>query len=98
MLATQSSSTGVQSNSAIPMRNEKGKKNKMPLNCFIFLINFLILGEIYMKKVKVQRYISGKRPEYAQRDSSDESSAEDDFIEQKQKGIVFKDIQLEQKQ
>lgn len=50
-----------------------------------------------MKKVKVQRYISGKRPEYAQRDSSDESSADEDFIEQK-KGIVIKDIQLEQKQ
>lgn len=33
-----------------------------------------------MKKVKVQRYISGKRPEYAQYESSEEESAEEDFI------------------
>lgn len=30
-------------------------------------------GETVMKKVKVQRYISGKRPEYAREQSSDES-------------------------
>lgn len=36
-----------------------------------------------MKKVKVQRYISGKRPEYAQYNSSDEESAEEDFIDRK---------------
>lgn len=34
-----------------------------------------------MKKVKVQRYISGKRPEYAQDHSSDEESEDDDFID-----------------
>lgn len=35
-----------------------------------------------MQKVKVQRYISGKRPEYAAKDSSDESSNdEDDFVD-----------------
>lgn len=35
-----------------------------------------------MKKVKVLRYISGKRPEYAQKGSSDESSnSDEDFIE-----------------
>lgn len=34
-----------------------------------------------MKKVKVQRYISGKRPEYAaQFDSSGEESDEEDFV------------------
>lgn len=46
-----------------------------------------------MQKVKVQRYISGKRPEYAQRDSSDESSADEDFIEHK-KTFKIKEIQL----
>lgn len=34
-----------------------------------------------MQKVKVQRYISGKIPEYAKNLSSDEGSNEDDFIE-----------------
>lgn len=36
-----------------------------------------------MKKVKVQRYISGKRPEYAQYESSDEDSGEEDFVDRK---------------
>lgn len=36
-----------------------------------------------MQKVKVQRYISGKRPEYAQHDSSDDESAEEDFMDRK---------------
>lgn len=35
-----------------------------------------------MKKVKVQRYISGKKPDYAQGASSSEDSDNDDFIEQ----------------
>jgi len=34
-----------------------------------------------MQKVKVQRYISGKRPDYARADSSSEVSDEDDFID-----------------
>ncbi|XP_035782134.1 microfibrillar-associated protein 1-like [Anopheles albimanus] len=38
-------------------------------------------GEISMQKVKVHRYVSGKRPEYAQYASSDEESEEDDFLE-----------------
>lgn len=37
-----------------------------------------------MQKVKVQRYISGKRPDYAQSDSSEEESEDDDFIDRKQ--------------
>lgn len=37
-----------------------------------------------MQKVKVQRYISGKRPEYAQYKSSDEDSEIDDFIDRRQ--------------
>lgn len=35
-----------------------------------------------MQKVKVQRYISGKKPDYAQGASSSEESDIDDFIEQ----------------
>lgn len=38
-------------------------------------------GEISMRKVKVHRYISGKRPEYANYNSSDEESDEDDFLD-----------------
>lgn len=36
-----------------------------------------------MQKVKVHRYISGKRPEYAQYRSSDEESEDDDFIDRR---------------
>lgn len=36
-----------------------------------------------MQKVKVQRYISGKRPEYAQYKSSDEESETEDFIDRR---------------
>jgi microfibrillar-associated protein 1 len=43
--------------------------------------NLLILGEISMQKVKVQRYVSGKIPDYARNVSSDESSGDEDFIE-----------------
>ncbi|KAI8434216.1 hypothetical protein MSG28_012321 [Choristoneura fumiferana] len=39
-------------------------------------------GEISMQKVKVQRYISGKKPDYAQGASSSEESDNEDFIEQ----------------
>lgn len=35
-----------------------------------------------MQKVKVQRYISGKRPEYAPASSSDEESGAEDFMDQ----------------
>ncbi|XP_052866483.1 microfibrillar-associated protein 1 [Anopheles cruzii] len=38
-------------------------------------------GEISMQKVKVHRYVSGKRPEYAQYASSEEESDDDDFME-----------------
>ncbi|XP_043279340.1 microfibrillar-associated protein 1-like [Venturia canescens] len=38
-------------------------------------------GEVSMKKVKVHRYVSGKRPDYAPAASSEEESEEDDFID-----------------
>ncbi|EZA49328.1 hypothetical protein DMN91_001093 [Ooceraea biroi] len=39
-------------------------------------------GELSMKKVKVHRYVSGKRPDYAAV-SSDEESEEEDFLEKR---------------
>lgn len=44
-----------------------------------------------MQKVKVQRYVSGKKPEYAKHLRSDESSEEDDFIDNR-KSIAFNKI------
>ncbi|ALC43379.1 Mfap1 [Drosophila busckii] len=42
-------------------------------------------GEISMQKVKVQRYISGKRPDYARADSSSEESDDDDFVDNRKR-------------
>ncbi|XP_067000713.2 microfibrillar-associated protein 1 [Anabrus simplex] len=42
-------------------------------------------GEVSMQKVKVHRYVSGKRPDYAPVSSSEEESEDDDFIEQKRR-------------
>ncbi|KAK3926119.1 Microfibrillar-associated protein 1 [Frankliniella fusca] len=39
-------------------------------------------GELSMQKVKVHRYVSGKRPDYAPMSSSEEESEEEDFIDQ----------------
>lgn len=44
-------------------------------------------GELSMQKVKVHRYISGKRPEYAQYESSGDESADDDFSDRKAQRI-----------
>ncbi|XP_001602553.1 microfibrillar-associated protein 1 [Nasonia vitripennis] len=40
-------------------------------------------GEVSMKKVKVHRYVSGKRPEYAPDASTDGESEEDDFLDKR---------------
>lgn len=40
-------------------------------------------GELSMQKVKVHRYVSGKRPDYAQEIQSDSESDEDDFLEKR---------------
>lgn len=40
-------------------------------------------GELSMKKVKVHRYVSGKRPDYAPMASSDEESEDEDFMERR---------------
>lgn len=41
-----------------------------------------------MQKVKVRRYISGKRPEYAPMSSSDDDSDDDDFIEARRHALA----------
>ncbi|KAF0758150.1 microfibrillar-associated protein 1 [Aphis craccivora] len=38
-------------------------------------------GEVSMQKVKVHRYVQGKRPEYAPESTSEEESDDDDFLE-----------------
>lgn len=45
-----------------------------------------------MKKVKVNRYISGKRPEYAPKDASDESSVDEDDYFENRKSIVINKV------
>jgi len=74
---------GIQSTAgAIPVRNKKGefsgRATKFTVKC---LRTFYIPGEITMQKVKVHRYISGKRPEYAPDSSSEEESDHEDFIQ-----------------
>lgn len=36
-----------------------------------------------MQKVKVHRYVSGKRPDYAQNERSDSESEDEDFLEKR---------------
>lgn len=43
----------------------------------------MFVGELSMQKVKVHRYVSGKRPDYAQDVRSDSESDEDDFLERR---------------
>lgn len=40
-------------------------------------------GELSMQKVKVHRYVSGKRPDYAQDHKSDSDTDDDDFLERR---------------
>lgn len=41
-------------------------------------------GEISMQKVKVNRYVSGKRPDYATTHSSSDESDDEEFIRPRQ--------------
>lgn len=43
-----------------------------------------------MQKVKVQRYISGKRPEYAPKEASDDSSNEEDIFDNRKSIMINK--------
>lgn len=49
-------------------------------------------GEVSMQKVKVHRYVSGKRPDYAPMSSSEEESEEEDFIEQKRRHLAGRPV------
>lgn len=49
----------------------------------ILLLWHFILGEISMQKVKVHRYVSGKKPDYAQDARSDTDSDSDDFLDRR---------------
>ncbi|XP_018620524.1 microfibrillar-associated protein 1 [Scleropages formosus] len=53
-------------------------------------------GEISMEKVKVKRYVSGKRPDYAPMESSDEE--EDDFQFVKKGKDVEPEVELEEEE
>ncbi|CAD7081659.1 unnamed protein product [Hermetia illucens] len=50
-------------------------------------------GEISMQKVKVHRYISGKRPEYAQGSSSEDESDIEDFIDHRKEKVRREDAE-----
>lgn len=49
----------------------------------MYLMESYFLGELSMQKVKVHRYVSGKRPDYAQDARSDTDSDDDDFLERR---------------
>lgn len=91
MSSTNQTLYGIQSTAgAIPIRNDKGLELidfvGLCVNAFNYIFFFffcIFLGELSMQKVKVQRYISGKRPEYAQYESSDEDSGDDDFVDRR---------------
>lgn len=73
---------------AIPVRNEKGKDCDFRSRRWCryvesrsVLIESRVSGEVSMQKVKVHRYVQGKRPEYAPESTSEEESSDDDFME-----------------
>ena len=46
--------------------------------CFTLVCVSDLVGELTMQKVKVMRYVSGRRPDYAPEDSESESSDEEE--------------------
>lgn len=58
-------------------------KKKLNKNIYISNVLSFLAGELSMKKVKVHRYVSGKRPDYAPAASSDEESEEEDFLDRR---------------
>lgn len=52
-------------------------------------------GEISMQKVKVHRYISGRRPKYAPEESSEEESGDDFPFERKQQSRIQENVPID---
>ncbi|KAH8035024.1 hypothetical protein HPB51_003865 [Rhipicephalus microplus] len=53
-------------------------------------------GEVSMQKVKVHRYISGRRPKYAPKESSDEESGDEFTFERRQQPVVPEPIPIDE--
>ncbi|KTG04049.1 hypothetical protein cypCar_00004311 [Cyprinus carpio] len=54
-------------------------------------------GEISMEKVKVKRYVSGKRPDYAPMESSDEEEEDFQFVKKGKEAEPEMEIEVEEK-
>lgn len=74
---------------AVPVYNDKGVYDGMSAsymsdismyNTRLIQVNLLPVGELTMQKVKVTRYVSGRRPEYALSDSESESSDDEGLV------------------
>lgn len=65
--------------------------NRRP--CRTHTLTSLSPGEISMEKVKVKRYVSGKRPDYAPMESSDEDEEDFQFVRGKE---VEPEVEVEQ--
>ncbi|KAK8763766.1 hypothetical protein V5799_033627 [Amblyomma americanum] len=53
-------------------------------------------GEVSMQKVKVHRYISGRRPKYAPKESSDEESGDEFTFERRQQPVIPEPIPIDE--
>lgn len=53
-------------------------------------------GELSMQKVKVHRYISGRRPKYAPKESSDEESGDEFTFERRQQPVIPEPIPIDE--
>ncbi len=58
---------------------------------------YLTSGEISMEKVKVKRYVSGKRPDYAPMESSDEEEEDFQFVKKGKEAEPEMEVEEEEK-
>lgn len=52
----------------------------MGVSVIKMIMSLRVPGELSMEKVKVKRYVSGKRPDYAPMESSDEEEEDFQFV------------------